>query len=188
MLPALEAFFLLAEKIPAIEYVNIGGGVGINYASEIEEFDLPAYGQKICEMVLMLRKKTRRSIRLIFEPGRRLAAPSGAFVTTITDIKYLNGIRYIVVDASVAIFPRPLHHPDSFHEVISPFKTSGSAYGDSVVVGKTTFSKDIMTRQKLPVNLEIGDTLLFDQAGAYCDSMRSKFLGQHEPSSIFINA
>lgn len=188
MLPVIRQFFQLAATIPELSYVNIGGGVGIHYTDSTSKFDLHLYGRSICELVLQLREKTGRNIQLIFEPGRYLAAPSGVFVTTVTDIKYLGPTRYVVVDASVAVFPRPLHHPDSLHQVISPFKTINEEPDNAVIVGKTTFSRDILTTQPLPRNLSVGDILVFDQAGAYCESMRSKFLGQQEPASIFIDA
>lgn len=186
MLPALKGFFSLAASVPSLEYVNIGGGIGIDYLSEGYEFDIQEYGKSIIYLTNELRKKTRKSVKLIFEPGRGLAAPSGWFVTKITDIKKLNNTRYIVVDASVAVFPRPLHHPDTPHKAITPFKNGELGFEDTVVVGKTTFSRDILSRSVLSKSLDIGDVIVFDQAGAYCDSMRSKFLGQGEPKNIFI--
>lgn len=186
MMPPLIAFFELAATLPSLEYVNIGGGVGVDYLNEGREFNLREYGLAIMDMIERLRRKLNKNIKLIFEPGRRLAAPCGWFVTRVTDIKKLNSIRYIVVDASISVFPRPFHHPDSPHKAITPFKNGELGFEESVVVGKTTFSRDILSRSSLSRSLETGDILLFDQAGAYCDSMRSKFLGQREPENVFI--
>lgn len=187
MLPAVEAFFTVARTIPDIEYVNIGGGVGIDYMQDGEEFDLTSYGKVVSGFVADLRATSGRNVKLVFEPGRSLAAPSGMFVTRVTDIKELNSIRYVVVDGSIAVFPRPFHHPETPHRVFLPFKNNTNDGRQSIVVGKTTFSKDVMSICKLPANIEIGDVLLFDQAGAYCDSMRSRFLGQLEPQNIFFD-
>lgn len=186
MMPPLEAFFELASTVPSLEYVNIGGGVGVDYLDEGREFNLQEYGSAISALMDGLRRKLNRDIRLIFEPGRRLAAPCGWFVTSITDIKQLNNTRYIVVDASVSVFPRPFHHPDSPHRALTPFKNGELGFEDTVVVGKTTFSRDILSRSSLSRSLAEGDILVFDQAGAYCDSMRSKFLGQREPENVFV--
>lgn len=186
MMPPLEAFFELAATVPSLDYVNIGGGVGVDYMNEGNEFDLKEYGLCIKKLIEGLRRKLKKNVRLIFEPGRRLAASSGWFVTRITDIKKLNNTRYIVVDASVSVFPRPFHHPDSPHRAITPFKNGELGFEDSVVVGKTTFSKDILSKSSLSCSLEEGDVVVFDQAGAYCDSMRSKFLGQLEPENVFV--
>jgi diaminopimelate decarboxylase len=187
MLPALIEFFELASIVPTLDYVNIGGGIGVDYLHEGHHFDIREYGEIIRTLNAQLESKLGKNIRVIFEPGRRLAASSGVFVTRITDIKILNDIRYVVVDASVSIFPRPFQHPDSPHQVIVPFKNNAQEYADAVVVGRTTFSRDIMSKMPLIRNLHIGDIILFDQAGAYCDSMRSKFLGQNEPLNIFVD-
>lgn len=186
MMPPLNAFFELAATLPSLEYVNIGGGVGIDYLDEGSAFNLREYGFAIQKLIGDLRQRLKRNIRLIFEPGRRLAAPSGWLITRVTDIKKLNNIRYIVVDASISVFPRPFHHPDSPHRAITPFKNGELGFEESVVVGKTTFSRDILSRSSLSRSLETGDILVFDQAGAYCDSMRSKFLGQKEPENVFV--
>lgn len=184
MLEPITQLFQLAAGMPTLEYINIGGGIGVQYLDESLTFDLKAFGAKIISLRAALEDRLSKDVRLIFEPGRRIAASSGIFVTKVTDIKDLEDTRYIVVDASIAVFPRPLLHPQSFHKVTSPFKTGT---GKSVtIVGKTTFSKDILAKTTLPEDIDVGDVLTFEQAGAYCDSMRSRFLGQYEPQSLFV--
>lgn len=55
-----------------------------------------------------------------------------------------------------------------------------------VVVGRTTFSRDILGRAVLPAAQQPGDLLAFDDAGAYCQSMASLFLGQPDPADSFL--
>jgi diaminopimelate decarboxylase len=187
MLEYLEIFFELASRISTLEYINIGGGIGVNYLNDNEDFDINAYGNNVAILTKRLSTSLQKEIKLVFEPGRRLAASSGLFVTKVTDIKYLNQTRYVVVDASIAVFPRPFHHPESLHKTILPFNNGNTSLENTVIVGKTTFSKDIMSKTSLPKNLKEGDIIVFEQAGAYSDSMRSKFLGQYDPANIFIN-
>lgn len=185
MLKPIAAFFDLVTLIPDLEYLNIGGGIGVNYMNEIDEFDLTNYGNNIARMAKIVSSKTDKTIRIVFEPGRRLAAAAGYFVTRITDIKYLNFTRYVVVDGSIANFPRPFHHPESPHPVVAPGYDVNAASTESIIVGRTTFSKDIFARTQLPRDLAVGDLLVFEKAGAYCESMRSRFLGQEDPEIIF---
>lgn len=185
MIPALTAFFKLAEKVPDLEYVNIGGGIGVDYLNEETDFDLKEYGRCVIDLLKKLRAWHQKDIKLVFEPGRKLAAGCGALITKVTDVKKLNNTNYIVVDASIAIFPRPFHHPESPHKALNPFNTTNDLV-PATVVGKTTFSKDILINYFFPKNTTVDDILLFEQTGAYCDSMRSKFLGQGEPENIFL--
>lgn len=186
ILPILRAFFRLAESVPSLEYVNIGGGIGVDYSHCGSEFDLLGFGAEISSMVRRLCNRFGRHIDLFFEPGRGLVASAAQFLTRVTDVKLLNGITYVAVDASVAIFPRPLHHPDSPHRVTKVGQADGDSFQQVTIVGRTTFSRDILARCALPGEARIGDLLVFDDAGAYCQSMSSRFLGQDLPNCLIL--
>lgn len=182
LVPAMSRLFTLAEQFPHLRYLNIGGGVGVNYSHQGPEFDLLAYGRAVADCRERLRQNTGVEALVILEPGRRLTASCAKLLARVTDVKVLGGRRYVAVDASVAIFPRPFHHPDSPHRIWH--LSAGMARGkhvETVVVGRTTFSGDILGPALLPEDLEVGDVLVFDDAGSYSQSMASRFLGQPPP-------
>jgi diaminopimelate decarboxylase len=187
-LPTIAALFELASRLPKLEYLNIGGGVGVNYARQGPDFDVAAYGSGVTRLWDGLCQKRGRSIHLVIEPGRGLVASCGAFFTHVTDIKTLDGQRFVGVDASIAIFPRPFHHPESPHhiELAEPSRGRSPQLLPSQIVGRSTFSRDILGTASLPMDLKLGDLLVFRDAGAYSQSMRSRFLGQREPEIICI--
>ncbi len=191
MLPTLEAFFDLAAKIKELSYVNIGGGIGVNYAHDGLQFDLSEFCRGLDRFAERLRSSRQDDVDVLFEPGRGLTAECGTFVTSVTDIKPLAGQWIVAVDGSVSIFPRPLHHPDSPHRIRHLRTGARSIRACSrrmvSVVGRTTFSRDILGTVALPEDLQIGDFLAFDDAGAYSQSMMSRFLGQPDPMSIFLD-
>lgn len=187
LLPRIERLFEIADEIPKLEYVNIGGGIGVDYSGAGREFPIQRYAEAIGDIVKRHRSETKRPLRVLVEPGRAMVATAAVYVTTVTDIKELNGDRFVAVDGSVATFPRPLHHPESLHAVVYV----GNADGDLMqthVVGRTTFSKDILSKCLLPKDLECGDKLVFRYAGAYSYSMSSRFLGQVDPEIRFLKA
>jgi diaminopimelate decarboxylase len=188
MLPTLRAFFNMALSIPELEYVNIGGGVGVDYTRIGDQFNLLKFGSEVSKLTRRLAERMGRDVTLFFEPGRSLVASSGAFFTRVTDIKRLSGTTYVTVDASIAIFPRPFHHPDSPHRVQAVGRAHETKSLEEVtIVGRTTFSRDILAQCKLPSTIELGDLLVFEDAGAYCQSMISQFLGQGEPPYLIID-
>jgi diaminopimelate decarboxylase len=63
---------------------------------------------------------------------------------------------------------------------------NGKGAVKTLVVGRTTFSRDILGTALLSPDLRIGDLLALDDAGAYSQSMASRFLGQPEPYSVFV--
>lgn len=190
MLPTLDGFFDLAASVETLSYVNIGGGIGINYKHEGPEFDVSEFGREIAKYALKLRHRLDRNIDVIVEPGRGLAASCGTFVTAVTDVKWLEGRRFAAVDGSVAVFPRPFHHPDSPHHIRQLRMVVGTEHGgmplETIIVGRTTFSRDILGLMRLPEDLRIGDLLALADAGAYSQSMASRFLGQREPKMVFL--
>lgn len=189
--PTLNQFFQVAEQFGELEYVNVGGGVGVNYQKSGPDFDLPAYGRTVDEHQRRLCHQLGRSVKVIVEPGRRLTASCGKMVARVTDVKLLHGRRYVAVDASIAIFPRPLHHPGSPHHIWLLQSTQPQNIGplsEAVVVGRTTFSGDILGTANLPKSLSVDDMLVFDDAGSYSQSMETRFLGQRTPAVILIDA
>jgi diaminopimelate decarboxylase len=184
ILPILRAMFDLVRQHPDLDYVNLGGGIGVDYTHAAVPFDYPAFGREICTLARQVSNDRGRPLAVLVEPGRSLVACCGRFITRVTDIKQLLNTRFVVVDGSVSIFPRPLHHPGSPHR--ARVLEGAGAHGDaetvpSTVVGRTTFSRDILGSYQLPARLDIGALIAFDDAGAYCESMSSRFLGQRDP-------
>jgi diaminopimelate decarboxylase len=187
MLRTLCSFFALARTVPTLQYVNIGGGVGIDYGRSGTSFPLTRFGNNLDLLMTDLSAVLKRGIALYFEPGRGLVANVGSFLVSVTDVKCLSGKQYICVDGSIAQFPRPLHHPETPHQVRALGSEQTSSLKDVVVVGRTTFSRDVLApRAQLPESLSVGDLLAFEDAGAYCASMASQFLGQPEPSGVIV--
>lgn len=193
MLPAIDAFFEAAAAIPTLDYVNVGGGIGVDYSRKNDEFNVNDYARSISTRLYALRERLDRQVKLVVEPGRAMVASSGYFTCRVTDIKKLGDRTFVGVDASIAQFPRPWYHPETPHKVftaksICDIDASNEQEAmDVVIAGRTTYSKDVLSTARLPQNLQIGDALIFADAGAYCDSMASRFLGQPEAESVFLN-
>lgn len=190
LVPTVTHLFKLAETFPELEFVNLGGGVGVNYHHTGSDFDLHAYGLAVSTCQRQLSRHLGRNINVIVEPGRKMTASCGKLVARITGWKFLHNCRYVSVDASVAIFPRPLFHPGVSHKIwllpSAPVSDLG-AMTEAAVVGQTTFSGDILGVTHLPENLSVGDLLVFDDAGSYSQSMETRFLGQPPPGLIIID-
>jgi diaminopimelate decarboxylase len=190
MLPTLASFFEVAGSMASLSYANIGGGIGVDYGHRGADFDLSVFANSVGKQTNRLRTILGRPIEVIFEPGRSLVANCGTFVTRVTDVKRLRDQGYVGVDGSVAVFPRPLHHPETPHRIrhlTGGNARNGKGYRNTCVVGRTTFSRDILGTASLPRDLRPGDLLAVDDAGAYSCSMASRFLGQPEPYEVFLD-
>ena len=72
MLPTLEVFFDFAASIRGLSYVNIGGGIGIDYQHHGPGFDIGAFGDAVSEYTRRLRARLEQHVEVIIEPGRGL--------------------------------------------------------------------------------------------------------------------
>jgi len=179
----------LAEIFPNLEYIDFGGGFGSG-EKKLKRFDIHAYSRKVTELMNGVTFNTKNRLNLILEPGRIIGADAGYFVCRITDIKMRNHQQMVGVDASSVQFPRPLFYPDSaYHPVslVSRFiDASDNSRKTSSIYGCSTYSRDYLARDvKLP-EAHIGDIVIFSQAGSYCSTAHTSFLGFPKAKEFFI--
>ncbi len=179
----------LAQNFPNIEYIDFGGGFGFDENGQ-DTFDFEKYSKIVSKIMTNFSKQRNKPIKLILEPGRIIGGPTAYFICKVTDIKQRNNIQIVGVNASSAQFPRPLLYPEeSFH----PIKlldnngiTKQGEFIDSKVSGCSTYSKDYLSHKTIIPNAEIGDYIVFENAGAYCASMHTSFLGFSKPEELFL--
>ena len=147
------------DVLEMVDLVNIGGGLPSEYANTNVKV-LPGIFNKIKELKQWLNQK---DIQLMIEPGRFIAAPAGRLITKIISIHENN----IVVNASV--------YNANMDAVIVPVKllVEGELSKEEtncqpfVVKGVTPCSMDLFRYRVYLDNPEVGDQLVFLNAGAY---------------------
>ena len=186
----LHFYELLSEKaaaFPNLAYLDLGGGFGV---SEEGDFDFDAFGNKLTELMAGLSAKLGKNIRLILEPGRIVGADSAYFVTRVLDIKKRGDKNIVILDASTAQFPRPLIYPNESHHPLKIFNPEGEHKtgntAKSMVVASSTYSRDIFNAEIDLPEVKPGDIAVFGNAGSYCSSMFTEFLGYEKAKEILI--
>lgn len=137
-----------------IDYLCIGGGLPSYYANTNVD---------VIENVLIKIKEfwnylNNKGIKMIVEPGRFIAAPSGRLVTNVVRVYDKN----IIVDASV--------YNSDMDALIVPVKLliEGEGIGDPYVIkGVTPCSMDLFRYKVYLKNVKEGDKIVFLNAGAY---------------------
>lgn len=169
-------------KMLDLEFVNIGGGFGIPYKNE-EPLDLmKIIDNKISEGVYELLKK---GVICNLELGRYLVANAGVFVSRVNDIKDDGNTKYIVLSAGMNGFFRPIFTSE-FH-MLRKLGLVGGEREKVTVVGNLCTPLDQYYKDYLMERLEVGDMVIFENAGAYGYSMSMlKFCSHSEPREIII--
>ena len=172
----------LKKEAIDIQYLNIGGGLGIIYSKE-----KPQTAEEFAGKILSLLKST--GLKIILEPGRFIAGPSGILVTRILYIKKTPLKNFIIVDAGMNDLIRPSLY-GAYHEIVPLVKlrnqkpvTSNQKYD---VVGPICESGDFLAKDRELPKFNEGDYLALMSAGAYGFSMASNYNCRLKPAEVMV--
>ena len=153
-----------------IARLDLGGGLGVPY---IENNQLPpdpaAYGAMVTKVTAGL------GCRLIFEPGRLIAANAGLLVTRVIYVKRGEAKTFLIVDAGMNDLIRPALY-DSHHEIV-PIREPepGTERIKYDVVGPVCETSDLFAAARSLPPLKSGDLVAVQSAGAYGAVMSSSY-------------
>ncbi|HVW31667.1 MAG TPA: type III PLP-dependent enzyme, partial [Acidimicrobiia bacterium] len=144
--------------------VNAGGGIGVDYAALDRPFDWAGFCAALGPDPGPVR----------FECGRFLAAPFGAYVVEVLDVKVNHGTAFAVVRGGTHHFRLPASwghsHPFSVVPVEEwryPFARPGVRDVPITVAGELCSPKDVLARDVPVAAVRAGDLLWFHHTGAY---------------------
>lgn len=112
----------------AFEQIDLGGGLGIPYASEQAPLDLATLGRGHAEL---LARHPWFTGELILEPGRFLAGPCGMYLARVVRIKESRGTRFAILEGGINHLIRPLLTGEPF-----PVKAVGKGEGSVQYAGR----------------------------------------------------
>ena len=156
----------LREAGIAIQYLDLGGGLGITYNKEE-----PPHPR---EYAAALKKELdTKDLIVVLEPGRVITGNAGVLVTKVLYVKSTPEKNFIIVDAAMNDLIRPSLY-GSFHG-IEPVRLSERKRIMGDVVGPICESTDFLAKNREMVAFETGDLMAVMSAGAYGFSMSSNY-------------
>jgi diaminopimelate decarboxylase len=167
--PLGNAFALMAELVGmlreaghTIDFVNAGGGLGVPYHDGVPPPPRPEiYAQTVRDKLASL------DCRILFEPGRMIAANAGILVARVIYEKEAGGKRFVIVDAAMNDLIRPTLY-DAWHEVWPVEEAKKSAPRQTAdLVGPICESSDFFAKDRPLPPLARGDLIAIMTAGAY---------------------
>ncbi|MEU6643167.1 type III PLP-dependent enzyme [Saccharomonospora sp. NPDC046836] len=172
------------------EVVNVGGGIGVNYADLAAQFDWARFTTGLEQLVRTFPAHWRE---VDFECGRFLVAACGSYLTEVLDVKRNHGVHYVLVRGGTHHFRLPASwqhsHPFSVRAVDEWPADLPRPYVRSepvTVVGELCTPKDVLARDVVVERLRAGDVLEFPYAGAYgWEISHHDFLSHPHPDHIF---
>ena len=152
-----------------VEHINVGGGLGIDYAhpNRVPLPDFKAYFNTYAKKL-----KLRPGQTLHFELGRAVVAQCGSLITRTLYIKKGAVKQFAIVDAGFTDLIRPALY-QAYHKIENI--TSEEPLETYDVVGPICESTDVFAKQVDINRAHRGDLLAIRSAGAYGEIMASQY-------------
>lgn len=155
-----------------VEYLNIGGGLGIIYSKE-----KPQTAKQFADAVLPLFKNydLKNGLKIILEPGRFISGNSGILVTRVIFNKVNPAKSFVIVDAGMNDLIRPSFY-GAYHEILPVMKKKGKIRDHHVdIVGPICESGDFLAKDRKLPPVNVDDLLVVMSCGAYGYVMSSNY-------------
>jgi diaminopimelate decarboxylase len=158
----------LARQGVALEHLDLGGGLGIQYQPGQPVVSPADYAAAVLPAV------RQSGLNLLLEPGRWIVGPSGVLLTTVVDLKERpGGGWFVIVDAGMTELIRPALY-GAWHAV-EPVGPPRDGRIEADVVGPVCETSDTLASNRdFPV-VEVGDLLAVRDTGAYGAIMASNY-------------
>ncbi|HPD14120.1 MAG TPA: diaminopimelate decarboxylase [Planctomycetota bacterium] len=169
----------------AIEWVNIGGGFGIDYVPG--QAPPPS---AFAELLLPMLAAAPKRLKLIMEPGRFIVGNAGVLLTRVVYVKRnRDGRRFVICDAAMNDLIRPALY-DAHHRVWpvesdQPFASDGFSPAD--IVGPVCESGDYFAKDRPLPEVAEGDLLAVFGAGAYGFAMSSNYNSRPRACEVVVD-
>ena len=161
------------------EYIDLGGGMGIDYAHNNSKLDLNRYSQDISKFL------KKNNSKIIFEPGRSIIGNAAILITKIIYIKEGFKKDFVILDAAMNDLMRPALY-GAKHRIIPTKKMRKTSKKKYEFVGPICESTDKFSSEKKFQKLDEKDLLVICDVGAYGTSLASNYNVRPKPIEILI--
>lgn len=185
---ARQLFELAVEVVEKtgvhLGFINLSGGVGVNYKPEQEPNDIAIIGEGVHRVFnAILKPAGLGHVKIYTELGRFMLASHGLLVTRVTHKKKTYR-TYVGVDASAVNLLRPAMY-GAYHHITNMDRPEGPTEVVDVV-GSLCENNDKFAKQReLPVT-EIGDLLVIHDTGAHGFSMGYQYNAKLRSAEVLL--
>lgn len=178
----IEVLFELVSFFPNLKSIDLGGGFKVPYKANEKGTDIELLGKSVLQA--FENNNATKHLEIWFEPGKYLVSQAGVFLTKVNVLKHTNAACFAGVDSGFNHLIRPMFY-DAYHYIhnISHPNKSLKKYA---VVGNIC-ETDTFAWDREIAEIEEGDVLCFENAGAYGFEMSSNFNSRYKPAEVMID-
>ena len=163
--------------ITTLEYLDIGGGLGVRYDTE-EPPDLQRFASLVLPTVIAT------GLKLIMEPGRYVVGNSAVLLGQVLYRKRSGGKEYVVGDIGMTELLRPSHY-GAFHRIVA--LRSHDEHRTVDVVGPVCESGDFLALDRELDDVQPGEYIVVGDVGAYGYAMASNYNSRVRPAEVLVD-
>ena len=181
-LDAIDRLLALIDELAgmgiAIQHLDLGGGLGVNYADE-EPLSITEFIQRIQAHI------GDRELDLVFEPGRSISANAGIMLTQVEYLKNNEDKHFAIVDGAMNDLIRPSLY-GAWQDIIPADLTSEANTHNFDIVGPICESGDFLGKNR-DLAIAAGDLLAVCSAGAYGFGMASNYNTRPRAAEVMVD-
>ena len=163
----------------SFEYIDLGGGMGIDYDNKNKKLNLKKY-------CFTIKKFLRRyKSKIIFEPGRSIIGDAGILISKVIYIKKGSRKDFIILDAAMNDLIRPALY-NAKHRIIPVKKSKIKSKKNYEFVGPICESTDKFLTTKKFQKLKEKELIIICDVGAYGMSLSSNYNVRPKPAEVLI--
>jgi diaminopimelate decarboxylase len=163
----------------ALEYIDLGGGLGVSY----DGTPVPTLAEYVQALVAEARSS---GLPIVVEPGRSMIAPAGALLARVVDVKPRTATsEFVTLDAGMTELMRPALY-GAFHRIEAVAEREGQPR-EYEIVGPVCESSDVVGRDRVLPPLDVGDLVAIRDAGAYGAVMASNYNRRPMPAEVLVD-
>lgn len=164
-----------------LEYLDIGGGLGVSYIGE-----QPEQPEVLAQTVANLMHARGVNYSLTVEPGRYIIAEAGTLLTEVLYLKDNGRLHFVVVDAAMNDLIRPALY-QATHTIVPLTAPKADKTQIYEVVGPVCESGDWLGHGVELSGLEAGTRLAILSAGAYGFTMSSNYNSRLRAAEVLVD-
>ena len=168
----------LQKQGAQIRYLDLGGGLGINYNDETPP-EPAQYANAIIEGLQGL------DVTLILEPGRVIVGNAGILVTEVQYLKENEARKFVIVDAGMNDLIRPALYGS--YQAVGPVIENNREKIVADIVGPICESGDFFAKDREITRPQRGDLLAIMSAGAYGFTMASNYNSHPKAPEVLVD-
>lgn len=169
-----------------IAFVNLSGGVGVDYRPEQPACDIAAIGEGVRRQYeAILKPAGMEDVAIFTELGRFMLAPHGHLIATVLHQKHIYK-EYIGLDACAANLMRPAMY-GAYHHITVLGKEHALLDHVYDITGGLCENNDKFAVDRSMPAMEIGDLVAIHDTGAHGFSMGYNYNGKLRSAEVLLH-